>query len=204
MRVAVLLLLLTGCGGSSSSDVDAPIDRRGFDLSVCGTGRSTFDGITPATAPDYMELRVGGSVVAKRGERCSRATDRTACEESVAGASADGWQVGTGGGMPAPEGFIVAVRGDVVESVGARALPAFLGALDAADAALLAEIATHGVVDCARPSARKVDGGLEVVTTTTQTCGGQRTEQRVFVSSDGAVSVRETRVLHRGVNETCA
>jgi len=203
MRVAVLLLLLTGCSSNSSSDVDAPIDRSGFDLLVCGGGRSSFDGVTPATAPDYMELRVGGSVVAMRGERCSRASDRTACEQSVAGAEASGWPVGTGGGIPAPEGFIVAVRGDVVESVGARTLPAFLGALDAADAAFLAEIATHGVVDCTRPAARRVEGGLEVVTTTTQTCGGRRTEQRVFVSNEGAVTVRETRVLHRGVDEIC-
>lgn len=125
MRSLALVMFAMACGGSASS-AEPPIERAGFDLSACGAGKSTFDGIT-----------------------------------------------------------------------------SFLGALDAADAAFLAEIATRGRVDCARPSVRKVDRGFEVITTTVQMCGGGRSEQRVFVSATGIASVRETRVLDRGEEMIC-
>jgi hypothetical protein len=62
------------------------------------------------------------------------------------------------------------------------------------DAAFIAEIATEGVANCTH-SVRMVDGGFEVITETTYPCGGEQDESRVFVATDGTVTIREHVVL---------
>jgi hypothetical protein len=193
LAAALVALAVLGCSAGSAP----PIDRSGFGLNACPSGAaSPFDGLTPTTPVDYLALREGSSVIASRGTLCAGAGDAAACRDRVNGATNDGWPSGPSGGAAAPDNFIVFVRGDTVATVGAASLGAFLAPIENPfDAAFVAQVATLGPAGCTRPSVRAVDGGFEVLTATTQPCGGAQTEQRVFVATDGTATIRETRAV---------
>lgn len=203
MRPLFLLLGLAGCG-IGSDDVER-IDRTAFDLDACPPGEtSPLAGLTPSVPVDSLEVRTGQQTAVVQGEPCSGAADRTACEQARAAVDVeDGWSTGPGGGMPAPIAALVYTRGDEVGEVGAGELSAFLAPVDDAfDAAFLASVATLGAVDCSTPAVRAVEGGWEVVTTTSGYCSAT-SESRVFVDDDGGVSIEETVVISEGPEQVC-
>lgn len=198
-----LLGLLASCTHHGT-----PIDRTGFDLEVCAAGpagdSSPFNALTLTPAVDYLELREGSSRVDWIGVRCASAVNEAACESELESLTAMGWPSRTSGGFPAPLDFMVYVRGSTLAAVGFEELAAFLSPIDnPANAAFLAQAVTVGVVDCTQGAARVVAGGYEVLTTTSQTCGGGQTEQRVFVATDGSWTVRETQILSESADVVC-
>jgi hypothetical protein len=195
--------LASGCATS----VGDSIDRTGFALQACPSGaQAPFAGLTPSTPVDYLELRRGADRLAARGVVCGAAVDPVSCRARAASATVeDAWAVGPDGAIPAQRVFLVFTRGDEVGAVGVRELASFLAPVEnPSDAAFLAEVATLGTVDCTKPSVREVTGGFEVITTTTDPCGGQVTESLTFVASDGTATVRQQVETVAGSGGECA
>ena len=183
---------LSGCGTS----VGVVIDRSSFTLGACPAGASSpFEGITPGSSVDYIELREDSTTAASRGAQCQNATDPKTCSERAQQANPfDAWSIRPSGGAPAPRAFLVATSGDTVTVVGKGALGSFLAPIENPyDAAFIAEAATEGTADCIH-SVRAVAGGFEVLTETNYCSGGQA-ENRVFVSTDGTATIREHVVV---------
>lgn len=206
MTTRLILAFALGMVACSNAP-PASIDRTDFDLLTCPDGAtSSFDGLTPSTPVDYLELRTSFGSTLIRGERCGGATDLAACEQAYAEhfPPGDAWSSGPGGGAPAPTAYLVFTRGDEVGAVGASALAAFLAPIESPfDAAFLAHVATLGGTDCTEPSARVVTGGHEVITRVEYPCGGAIEEFRVLVDESGATTVLERVVVEEGVEMLC-
>lgn len=205
MRAAALGLAVALAGCSSAGGANA-IDRTSFDRSACEpAGGPLLDALTPASPVDYLEWRSAWGGGAARGTRCAGATDASACEMALANvpAPSDAWAATPSGGIPAPLTYLVYTRGDQVDAVGRAGLPAFLGPLDPADAAFLAQAATEGTVACGETRLRAVTGGWEVIVTRNYTCGGGQDELLVMVGDDGTTTVLDTVTVSEGEDIIC-
>jgi len=174
------------------------------DRLVRGALRPHYVMLEPRSCPP-RPLRAGSEPLASRGVLCATAVDAASCKAHASSVMAqDMWATGPDGGAPAPRVFFVFTRGDEVGAIGVKELPGFLAPVEnPSDAVYLAEVATLGTIDCAKPSVRAVTGGFEVITTTTYPCGGEVTESRTFVAADGTATIRQEVQTHAASGGEC-
>jgi len=179
------------------------VDRSQLHDDVCnGTGKyDPLAGVTPGQPVDYIELRGSAEdVISKTGTPCATATERMKCNATLSSTkSAVGWNAGRGQ-IPGQH-HLVFTRGDTVGTVTSfDDLRTFLAPVDDVhDAAMLvAEQPGDLTVQCGASTGGPVPGGFEVIANSGNTCGGDISENRVFVSVPGVVAVRESSVIQRG------
>lgn len=190
-----------GCGVDVSS-FDAPQCSSGYALSV--------DGLRPAIAVDYVELRsidpfTGGSssVLSRTGTLCATAPARPMCESSYAS------KMPTTGFYKqcsdfCTAGVLVATRGGEVVVIDSKAtLDAFLAPYDTPQEALFAALTTGQYVSCTDKShgaVRAVADGFEVVTSTGSGCGTSDpvVQHLLHVDASGTVVEVSSSVLKAG------
>ena len=206
---AAPLFMAAGCGGVDVSLFNSPLCNSAGSLAV--------DGLTPAVAVDYIELRelsdlsspTMARVLSQTGTPCKTASNPTTCQSNLAtlpNASAQGFR-----GACSDicwRNVLVTTRGDTVSVIDSpAALTTFLAPVDSEqDAAFVALTAGQDIscTDKNRGAVRAVAGGYEVVTYTDHTCGGNGvTQYLLFV--DAAGNIRETsRYTLKPGNPNCA
>ncbi|EYF02934.1 putative lipoprotein [Chondromyces apiculatus DSM 436] len=194
--------LIGACGAGE-------IDVEGFETFACTADGSTgaLEGLTPAEAWDYAELRptpgtgdlgLGGSAI---GTPCATATDVEACQQALAEAtSTNGFLVGECVSF-CPSYMLVLNRGDEVSVLDTpEALTAWLAPVDTpTEARLLAQAAGYsvGCGDVLEGGFKEAGGGYEVLATRyTALCDPiEESLFRLSVSAEGEVAVLESEVL---------
>ncbi|HSO39812.1 MAG TPA: ferritin-like domain-containing protein [Labilithrix sp.] len=202
-------------GADGASEASAFADEAAF---ACAAPLpSVLDGLTPAMAVDYVEVREqdwtssddGGTrlsaprAAATHGTACATATNAAACTTALAALSGDhgGWytdgdtEIGRGIGGPYKKQFLVYTRGDTVSALlSTKDVAAFLGTIESLEEArLLLETMNQPLVcttDPARSGWRKADDGSWEIMVAGRACGTlipYRTRYRV--ARDGAVTV---------------
>lgn len=191
------------------------LSRVGFDTTSCDEGL-ILEAAEPASAVDYLAIRrvfqdngSGGPVPAPAvdssfGVICETASDEPACLAAV-----DGLSTETGFGYPyspfdtySTRYQLIWTRGDEVGVVTTgEELRAFLGTIDSAEEAMLiARFAAGHRLICDGPNTRVTDEGIEVLTTTGDTCGPgtMRSEHILLIAPDGTAAVRRSVVVELG------
>src|SRR5262249_7156904 len=113
VRLAALLPAIAGAAiaAACSESTDEP-----YDLDVCtGTQHALLEGVTPAEALDYSEIRQDSSdaevqplVFAKAGTPCASAHSVETCERDLAAFRSEaGWEVGRNGLAPENRRYLV-------------------------------------------------------------------------------------------------
>lgn len=179
------------------------IDRGDFDATYCTSGRyAPLEGLAPKVPVDYIESRAASAstptVLDSSGQKCKTAKDPQACQSAVAAARSAA--TFTTGGQAAQTFFYVYTRGDEVGTVGDKAaLVGLLAPIDTpTEAALIATLEGHQTLCPDDHVARRVGGGMEIVTRTGNGCPDDVRENRTFVSDAGLVEVRESTLYRKG------
>lgn len=200
--LATPLAMAASCGG---------IDVSSFNSPTCSPdGMPALSALKPAQPVDYMEFRhfneFGTPAVMTTqtsGSACATATDKTACMNTLASASAtQGFDSDCAFGGCSYR-VLIATRGsDVVVIQNKASLDTFLAPYDTEAEAVLAVMATGKGVSCSEKSEGAVKasvGGFEVVGTSGSTCGGPGIFQHlVFVDAQGNVTEREKHQIKAG------
>jgi len=196
----LLASVVPGCG----------IDRDQFTANACA-GANELDGVTPAQAVDFMELRQTFSfidppmtdVIASQGVACSKATG-TACSDSLNTLMVSGgWTMSSNGSTLPATRQLVFTRGDEVGSVTTiDDLKTFLAPIEnPRDAIFLVRngLSDHNI-NCDERNVATLSDGFDVLTTSGTTCGeGTHLDEHVVhVSSTGEITVKETVVIEEG------
>jgi hypothetical protein len=188
--------MAAGCGGVDVSLFNSPLCNSAGSLAV--------EGLTPAVAVDYIDLRELSDlssppmarVLSQTGTSCKTASNPATCQSAlstVPNASPQGFRGGCSDFCW--RNVLATTRGDTVSVINSpAALTAFLAPIDSEqDAAFVALTAGQDIrcTDKNRGAVRAVAGGYEVVTHTDNTCGGDGvTQYLLFV--DAAGNIRET------------
>ncbi|QDE67392.1 ferritin [Myxococcus xanthus] len=199
-------LTLAGCDGE--------VDLTGYSPPACDNGELAMTGLSPAAAPDFVQLRsfhaagepVATSPVTSAGTPCATATQTQAClSELEALAPARGFRDACG--FICTDYFLATTRGDVVSAISSlEALKSFLGPIDTAQEAALTAFAAGYEVRCGGLKYGAVkelgDGAFGVVGTKGMACGKGTalTQYALRVSSTGEVVEEERKVLERGTD----
>lgn len=201
---------------------DGGIATAGFDSTVCtGSSYEPLVGLTPTDRVDYVELRsqydfgddagTQARVVARNGTPCSSAIDPTKCKANLGAIrSSSGWLEGAGRvEMVVPTyRYLVFTRGDQVGLVDTLdELATFLGPIDAVKEAALLVSEQGYAFECPSSNAKSLGSGagFELIAQSGSACGvgTHFDEHRIDVSSAGALTVVETKLIRNG-DPNCA
>ncbi|MBK8408712.1 MAG: ferritin-like domain-containing protein [Sandaracinaceae bacterium] len=209
LSIATLATQAAGCSETHT------LSRLGFDTTSCDEGL-ILEAAEPASAVDYLAIRrvfqdngSGAAVPAPAVDSSFGALCETASDEPACLAEVDGLPTETGFGYPyspfetyATRYQLIWTRGDEVGVVTTdEELRAFLGTIDnAEEAMLIARFAAGHRVLCDGPNTRVTDEGIEVLTTTGDTCGPgtMRSEHILLIAPDGTATVRRSVVVELG------
>lgn len=206
---AAPLLMAAGCGGVDVSLFNSPLCNSAGSLAV--------DGLLPAVAVDYIDLREISDltsppmtrVLSQTGTPCKTASSPATCQSDLAtlpSASKSGFRQACSDFCW--HNVLATTRGDTVSVINSpAALTTFLAPIDSEQEAAFVALTTGKGIACTdknRGAVRAVPGGYEVVTYTDNTCGGDGlTQYLLFV--DAAGNVRETsRYTLKPGNPNCA
>ncbi len=193
--------VVPGCGET--------IERDQFTSNACA-GVNALDGITPAKAVDFMELRQTVpfsdppmiDAIATQGVFCSKSTSATCSETFNMLNVTTGWSI-TQGELGTSTRFLVFTRGDEVGTVTSlQELKTFLAPIDNPRDAVFVitnELSEHSVI-CDELNATKSGDGFNILTTSGFACGegSHRDEHVVHVSSTGEVTIETTVIVEQG------
>ncbi|WP_043711964.1 ferritin-like domain-containing protein [Corallococcus macrosporus] len=198
-------LLLTGCGSGG-------ISLEGYSPPTCDEGRLSLRGLSPAAAPDFIEMRLITDLygspqqqpVVSAGTPCETAQQPVACNAELESLSSEeGFRSRCD--LDCQAYYLVTTRGDAVEAhTSQEALRAFLGDIDAPQEALLQVFAEGYSLSCTALEKGAVkanaDGTFNVVATKGFACGegSNLTQYLLEVTPSGEVRVRESHILERG------
>lgn len=203
-------LTLAGCDGE--------VDLTGYSPPACDNGGLAVTGLSPAAAPDFVQLRsfhsagepVATSPVSSVGTPCATATQSQTCLSALeALAPTRGFRDACG--FICTNYFLATTRGDEVSAISSlEALKSFLGPIDTTQEAALTAFAAGYEVRCGgglKHGAVKElgDGAFGVVATKGMACGEgtELTQYALRVSATGEVVEEERKVLARGT-DNCA
>lgn len=205
---------------STARPGQGPYARTDFPVNVCAA-TSQFDPLAdlhPGVPVDWLAVRTHLPFVQDGGvdwidapsadTACSSATDVPACMAAVGALPAGGWTANSSGFEPPSQTQFVYTRGDAVGTLDtAAALRSFLAPVDSAnEAALLAIYGADGLrtywVDCSATQVATRANGFEIILTSGIACGAgtHRDETRLFVATDGTVTVLDTRIVEVGMD----
>lgn len=193
LAVAAIVALLPGCGGINAAD---------FDADVCSNEqRNELDGVTPAVAVDYLEVRSDAdpakpvAVIARRGVPCATATDKPRCESTLATLRPSDIAAPKRE-APRDRRYLVFTRGDEIGTIktpeeARRFLAPFENAKDAA--LLVTEFSEHRI-QCGGNNVRTDGDAFELFTNTGTGCGEDEdiNAHVLRVSRDGLLAIVET------------
>ncbi|MBK7778172.1 MAG: hypothetical protein IPI43_29350 [Sandaracinaceae bacterium] len=210
LSIATLATQAAGCSETHR------LSRVGFDTTSCDEGL-ILEAAEPASAVDYLAIRRvfqdNGSGAAvpppRRWPDSSFSCALRGGGDGACLAEVDGLPTETGFGYPyspfetyATRYQLIWTRGDEVGVVTTdEELRAFLGTIDnAEEAMLIARFAAGHRVLCDGPNTRVTDEGIEVLTTTGDTCGPgtMRSEHILLIAPDGTATVRRSVVVEIG------
>ncbi len=195
------LVAVAGCGGSGLPD------PAGFTLPACvPSGALAMDGMMPATAVDYLEMRqrdqegpMTSRVLSSTGTQCKTATDVATCKSALAA-------------LPVSPSFhpcvdhecgasLATTAGDTVKSYNdAAAVQTLLGTIDTPQEAALTVFAAGYDISCtdkATGGVRAVVDGYEVLASKmTKICAPiEITGYLLKVDKSGKVTVQSSSVI---------
>lgn len=193
-------------------------DTTGYTAPACGTsGELSVEGLSPSVIPDVVQLRSVSTfgtdreaprVVSSSGTACATASDKPACESSLAAlAPATGFRQSCL--QLCLDSHLATTKGDEVSAITTLdGLKAFLGPIDTAQEALLLAYASGYDLRCDqldRGAVRPSGDAFEVIATKGFACGAGTALTRHFlkVSRDGAVTESRSEVIEQG-DPNCA
>lgn len=192
------LLAASACGGNSTT-----VDLSLFEPPSCVRwDHPALDGLHPAVAVDYLELRdisdpirgIPTFTLSQSGTRCKGAPDQAACETALASVMSSS-RTGLWGycmfGCTAR--VLLTTQAENIGVIDSKAkLDAFLAPYDTAQEAVLAAMASGSLASCTDPrigGVRAVEGGYEVLVPDDERCGGPGLFQVVLrVDSSGNIT----------------
>lgn len=183
-----------GCGG----DI-----RNGFEESLCSEGSVDYVRDINATEPTSY-------IAAKRGHWGQSGATFAVQQQGVCAPEAECLQLekrgedlsGTASGPFGPHVVITQAQ-ELHVLLTPEEVQAFLGSIDTpSEAALMTFMAGYDI-NCQRKNVTKSSNGYFVYAETGNTCGGNITGYRLFVSVDGTVSERDSDIVEKG-DQDCA